>query len=353
MVGFVWRSLPITEYLNSPEMASAVKSFFSSGGPAKNTPDIWCWKHIENPFGRSVGRYAWSDEEKKIVGVRALMHWRLSAPDGSIINAGRAVDTGTDSGWQGRGIFTQLTKQTVADFRGQGGDVIFNTPNSNSAPGYLKMGWSKIGPVRMYLKVLKPFGFAHALVINRKLRAQGELPDESAFGIGKWPLCSDVLNSDEVGLVIKSHEKSRVSTGVRTFRSDGYLKWRYGSHPHINYRVFSIRDSSGVLAAAVVRANVRFGIKELVISELWARDACIALMSDCLKELAKNTSSDYLIAHFSDHSLERKALRKALFFSAPKSQALDLYARPVSSDALYDLANISGWDLSLGDLELF
>src|SRR5690554_5893649 len=173
MMGFVWRSLPITECLNSPEMACAVKSFFPSGGSAKNTPEIWGWKHVENPFGKSLGRYAWSDEEGKIVGVRALMHWRLSTPDGRLINAGRAVDTGTDPGWQGKGIFTQLTKETVADFKGQGGDIIFNTPNSNSSPGYLKMGWSKVGPARMYLRVLKPARFAHGLIINRKLRAQG------------------------------------------------------------------------------------------------------------------------------------------------------------------------------------
>jgi hypothetical protein len=96
------------------------------------------WKHIRNPFGKSVGYIA--EEDGVMLGVRLFMRWQIRCND-TVLKALRPVDTVTRPEARGRGIFTALTRRAIEDYRAQY-DLIFNTPNHNSLPGYLKMGWT-------------------------------------------------------------------------------------------------------------------------------------------------------------------------------------------------------------------
>ncbi len=60
------------------------------------------------------------------------------------VRAVRAVDTATHPDHQGRGIFSTLTP-TRSRRCGSRADLVFNTPNEKSLPGYLKMGWQIVG----------------------------------------------------------------------------------------------------------------------------------------------------------------------------------------------------------------
>jgi GNAT superfamily N-acetyltransferase len=77
-------------------------------------------------------------------------------PDGTTINAVRAVDTATHPDWQGRGIFSRLTLGALDDLRDDGVDCVFNTPNDKSRPGYLKMGWQQVGKVPVSVRLTGP-----------------------------------------------------------------------------------------------------------------------------------------------------------------------------------------------------
>ena len=63
----------------------------------------------------------------------------------------RAVDTATHPEHQGKGIFKKLTLQLIDEAAKQGYDFIFNTPNAQSTPGYLKMGWKRWGKVPLWI----------------------------------------------------------------------------------------------------------------------------------------------------------------------------------------------------------
>jgi len=54
------------------------------------------WKHIENPFGRSLMLLA---DSEKVVGLRAFLRWQFRA-GGQTIRAVRAVDTATHPDFQ-------------------------------------------------------------------------------------------------------------------------------------------------------------------------------------------------------------------------------------------------------------
>lgn len=73
-----------------------------------------------------------------------FLRWKFDVPGEGTISAVRAVDTATHPDWQGSGIFTRLTLGALDELRDDGLDVVFNTPNDQSRPGYLKMGWSQV-----------------------------------------------------------------------------------------------------------------------------------------------------------------------------------------------------------------
>ncbi|MET1012133.1 MAG: GNAT family N-acetyltransferase, partial [Actinomycetota bacterium] len=85
------------------------------GGPAgRRTVDLFRWKHVDNPFGRSMMLVAESDG--RIVGLRAFMRWRFLSGS-RLLSAVRAVDTATHPDYQGRGIFSKLTREALEVLR--------------------------------------------------------------------------------------------------------------------------------------------------------------------------------------------------------------------------------------------
>ena len=103
---------------------------------------LFAWKHEENAFGPSP---AWvAVDGDRIAGFRVLMRWEFVDAAGSV-RAVRAVDTATHPDYQGQGIFTRLALHALDELRADGVDFVFNTPNDQSRPGYLKMGWQVVG----------------------------------------------------------------------------------------------------------------------------------------------------------------------------------------------------------------
>lgn len=99
--------------------------------------DFFFWKHIENPFGISYAMGAW--DSNKLVGLRMFMCWEFVGKNQKIIKSIRPVDTVTHKDYRGKGIFKTLTLEGLELFKGEY-EIVFNTPNQNSLPGYLKMG---------------------------------------------------------------------------------------------------------------------------------------------------------------------------------------------------------------------
>ena len=116
------------------------RSLGSDGDP--RYPALFAWKHDENVFGPSPMWVA--TEAGRVIAFRAFMRWEFER-GGRVLRAVRAVDTATDPDYQGKGLFTRLTMLGLDEMRADGVDFVFNTPNSQSRPGYLKMGWREVG----------------------------------------------------------------------------------------------------------------------------------------------------------------------------------------------------------------
>ena len=171
---------------------------------------LWRWKHLENPFGPSPCLLA--EENGKLIGVRAFLRWDY-VENQKIYPAYRAVDTATHPDHQGKGIFKKLTMELVSTIQQEGAGLIFNTPNANSSPGYLKMGWEKWGSLPLKLN----FHFGKA----------GKTPEASA----DWDYAEPLIRKLETA--------EHPQPGLTTRLLPGYLNWRYRDSPLFPYHYLS------------------------------------------------------------------------------------------------------------------
>lgn len=282
------------------------------------TPALFRWKHYDNPFGQSIALVA--DSGDRIVGLRTFMRWELKAPDGRLLRAVRAVDTATHPEFQRRGIFRSLTEAALDLAREDGVDLVFNTPNEKSKPGYLKLGWSEVGPigamVRPSLRSVRPAapGTEESVDIERLLDDSGSPVDRVDFEL-------------------------RPALGFRTNQTETYLRWRF-SHPGVDYRAVAAGSS-----VAVVRGNRRRDREELVVADVFGTPR------PALKRVIATSRADHIATWFSKGSPERRAAIRLGIVPLPGVRALTLVIRPLGS-VPEELRSIDAWDTAVSDFEL-
>jgi GNAT superfamily N-acetyltransferase len=335
-----------------PEDESAVLALIRQGmggGPTgERDVRFWRWKHFENPFGRSIALVA-EDSEGQIVGLRTFMRWRFKAGK-TVVNAVRAVDTVTHPEHRRYGVFSILTREAVQRTRESGVDFIFNTPNNQVLPGYLKLGWHYISILKPMVKVLNYPRFLAGILRNRnRSRASGQLPLEEVFK-DKPMAAADFLDdspSFERLLDAREMETSRLVTD----RSIEYLKWRYSQYPNVNYGVV-YHEGNSTPGCVFLRSSTRFGLKEAVIAELLLPDRDERAASALFNDLKKTVAADYLIAYFPRESFKRRLLNRHGFHQVPRG-GQNFTVNVLASDLTCDPRVLRNWDISLGDLEIF
>lgn len=283
----------------------------------RRTPELFAWKHFDNPFGRSIAVLAEADD--RIVGLRAFMRWDLLTMQGSTIRCVRAVDTATHPEYQRRGIFRRLTEEALELAVAKDVDLVFNTPNEKSGAGYLSMGWKEVGTIGA---MARP---SPRLMTDRR---PGPVTEPERFLVDPQPALPLAV-------------ADRTPRGLRTPRTDAYLRWRFGSHPSARY--FRV-DSGG--ATAVVRPNVRRERRELVVADVFGRRPAAAI-----RAAVRRSRAGYVAAWFSPGSPERAAAVRSGLVPVPGVTALTLMAKPLR-ELEVDVTSMASWDLAISDLEL-
>jgi GNAT superfamily N-acetyltransferase len=291
---------------------------------------LYAWKHEQNVFGRSMMLVALDGDA--IAGFRAFMRWRFEHR-GRVVEAARAVDTATHPDYQGRGIFTRLTMRALEMLRNEGVSFVFNTPNDQSRPGYLNMGWRVVGRPPI---AVRPCSLASAVRM-----ARGHVPAE------RWSEPSAVgadagrFLRAEAPVIAALLSSQPAAHGLRTVRSPEYLSWRYGSE-FLGYRVLLARQGAE-RGAVIFRVRRRGAAREVVLDEVLVPDGDRRLATALVTTLARSTDADYIIR------VERRALSRGGFFRLPRQGPI-LTWRAVC-DA--DMPALADWDLTMGDVELF
>jgi GNAT superfamily N-acetyltransferase len=292
---------------------------------------FWTWKHLASPFGPSYLLVAEADSV--IVGLRAFMRWTWWSGEREV-PAVRAVDTVTHPDWRGRGVFTRLTLEMIERVRSEGVAFVFNTPNDKSRPGYLKMGWVRVGR-------LTPWIQPRRILPRRSERQEASAP----------PSVSDLLGEPGIdGLLVATPGDRRLTT-----RPDrAYLRWRYADIPGIRYHAaWSLEP--GRAAALVFRSLDRRGRRELRLCEILVAPSRSAerVARRLVQQAARLVAADHVVALAARATPEHRIVRRAGFLRAPRLGPV-LTVRPLPpASAPVDPRRRSNWRTTLGALELF
>jgi GNAT superfamily N-acetyltransferase len=286
------------------------------------------WKHRQSPFGASPSWVA-SDGER-VVGFRTFMRWEFEY-QGRIHHAVRAVDTATHPDYQGRGIFSRLTRAAIDEIRPEGVEFVFNTPNANSRPGYLKMGWQIVGRLPVSVRVRS------VTSSTKMLRARvpaDKWSSESRAGVPAL----EVLDDDDV--ITKLLDAQPPSPALRTRRTPAFLRWRYGFDA-LRYRAFlagpRVRDG-----VAIVRLRNRGPSVEMVLCDTLMPESDDQAIGRLVRTALDESGADYAI-RIGGSPVESGFVR------LPKQGPI-LTWRAVRNSRQPRLGD---WRLTMGDVELF
>jgi len=267
---------------------------------------FWRWKHVDNPFGPSPVLLAF--ENDMLIGVRAFMRWEWKQGN-KIYKAVRAVDTATHPAHQGKGIFKKLTLQLLDQCKAEGVDFIFNTPNTSSKPGYLKMGWEQAGKLKVFLR--------------------------PAFNFRKRAANFDSLYSVR-------HVKSVFANSVNMITNSkaGYMEWRYKDNPNVTYYAAQDQHATDYLILFRLKpyaAGVEFRICDWYLNN----ETATKKMKAHLRQAVCDSGANLMSWGGSGFPLTGFGL----------SIGPDVTVRPLTAARNY--LSFDSWKPTLGDMEVF
>lgn len=304
-----------------PEMVELLKRSLGVGLVPKSEA-YFLWKHIHNPFGASYTYLA--KENNEIIGLRAFMQWQFKKNE-RLIKAVRAVDTATDPAHQGKGIFKKLTLFAVEACKNDGIDMVFNSPNNQSRPGYLKMGWLDNGRMPLY--------FGMGSVFPAKFN------ESSLDGIYQRFDVSQTLSPYEAEYVFP--KKDRVfSTPITT----NYLRWRYAQCPVAHYGAVMEKGHFGI----VFRLKRLSRFIELRICEAWIEHPNDKKQLIAAFKKIKRAVKPALVSFAPDSSVGKLSMMLGPFNKGPITTI-----RPLAETNLEPFVSFAHWEPSIGVMELF
>jgi GNAT superfamily N-acetyltransferase len=330
----------VRELLPTDESAvlALLESSLAGGPTGRRSPDVFRWKHRDNPFGSSPGWVAVSGD--RLVGVRLLLRWEFRLDD-QVVRAVRMVDTATAPDWQGKGVFKRLTLTALESTPDV--DLVFNTPNDQSLPGYLRMGWTEVGRVPLHVRPVRPLRLGTAVFRGRVgQRSVTTVPPPVRSDL---PVASDLLRARGAE-VERLLDLDRPRDGLVTGGSLAYLQWRYGPGSGLDYRAIPVERDGRLAGLGLGRVRYRGPLRELTLGEVLGDDDAVR---EVLRRSAHGSDVDHVVTVLADPT-SRLALRSG-FLRAPRAGLL-LTTGPRTAVGV-DVSSPSAWRLTLGDLELF
>jgi GNAT superfamily N-acetyltransferase len=330
--------------LEDADVPAAVALMTASLGPGPGGVDreaLFRWKHLANPFGRSIAFVAQRDAE--VVGLRTFMRWRFARSGaGGEVLAVRAVDTATAPDVRRQGVFSRLTTRALDAAQSEGAAFIFNTPNERSLPGYRKLGWQQLADRRLRMRARRPRKLL-AAVARRDLRSG--LAIEPPAGSRLVRMQEFLADTRALAVFAAARpEPERMFTP----RWEAYLRWRYGACP-LPYAAVS--EGSPASAIVIVRLRERGSLREVVVCEAVCEPGSERALQTLLGRVPRVAKADHAITHVGEGWSAARILPRAGYLPVPRA-GMHFVVRPVARSHPDPLKEDS-WALALGDLELF
>lgn len=302
---------------------------------------LWHWKHEQNPFGASYVLLA--EEGNSLIGLRAFMQWRWQW-QGKIYDAIRAVDTATHPEHQGKGIFKKLTLQQIEMCKKEGVHFVFNTPNEQSRPGYLKMGWQQQGKMPLKFAVRQPLSLAFAKVFQKN-RYTGNTSDPTPLQNWDTKFITTFLKD----FTNNNHQQ------LTTLLSAQYINWRYATNPLFRYHHFT--DSQNYLLVARIKHHAFTKELRLVDFLLVNQNADVNKVQQDIKKQVSLYAKQNKASLISLSGVQYELFKPYFKWMGPipvRAAGPIVTVKDVNMQEHFSqLLQVNNWAYSLGDMELF
>jgi hypothetical protein len=216
----------------------------------------------------------------------------------------------------------------------QGYQFVFNTPNKNSMPGYLKMGWKLAGRLPVAVRFSKPLSMVRQLAFKRSLE------NISSFVESETP--QQILSRPDFQLVLDQYNATSPGK-FRTAHTVESLTWRYVDVPVAKYHVLAIWDDKNLAAAVFYRLKPsRAGLEMRVTDVIAAGEKKFSDFNPSIVKRAKEHGAFFIT---SSNFIGTRLLSA---YIGPQ-----VTVRSIGDFSLGDLEDFNQWSPSLGDMELF
>ena len=182
----------------------------------------WCF---DNPRG---GAFAVAKAGDDIVAT-CYLGGKTLAQNGINVAGFEIGETATDPDHQRKGLFSKLVNACVAHGRPSKHMLIYGTPNSQSTPGYAKLGFDIVESEASYLFL--------AVSIPYWIRIGA--PKGLGWGVG---LSHELSATDYIDRTLSFHRLNESSRA--------YLQWRLADNP-ARLRFFELKHDKGTFVCAV------------------------------------------------------------------------------------------------------
>jgi GNAT superfamily N-acetyltransferase len=300
--------------------------------------EVFRWKHLENPFGRSVMLIAEADGAP--VGFAAWLRWRMRAGERTY-EALRAVDVAVHPAFQRRGVFAALLGEATRQFPPEAAFTL-SSPNRLSRAGALGIGARKVRVIPLFVRVPTPmrsairwFGAGHPRVAAGDFEPVGQA--ESAH--------SALRDRADVAALLS--QLTPPAGRLHTVASLEYLRWRYGDVG--GYRAVRELHDGRLTGLAVFRVRVRGRARVTNVCELLVREGDHRSARRLLRRVAAATAVDFVVCLFPHGSTARRAAVHGGFIRAPFG--LLPTVRRLKDGVVPDPVAHEAWALTLGDFD--
>ena len=253
------------------------------------------WKYDSNVFGKTPLHIA--EYNGEIVSSCALWPWNFISR-GEIIKAYQPCDTTVHPGFQGKGIFSKINLNRISLAKEESIPLVFNFPNDNSLPGYLKLGWEYFLKLEWMVKPLKPFNLLFNLRDKSKANPQEIHQDHR-------------LNTDDCYTIAAKYQS--YDGLIKTYRDEGFFRWRYTDHPFFKYGMV-IAEKSKKSAGAIFIVNAKNKIREMIVVDVFGSNQLTPELFRRLTETGKQYNVDYITTiyniHYNMHTLWKQGFIK-------------------------------------------
>lgn len=342
---------------DGPNLSILYKKVFN----VDKTPSFWTWKYFKNPAGDHMMKVAVdTDYNGMIIGQIGCIPMNFIVGKENVLGS-QVCDIVILPEYQKGGPFFKLHEQATKENLDRGVQFIFGYSIKRTLKISTRLlKFIDVSPIHNLVKILDPTVF-----IQKKINVP--VVSNLAGSLSKKvmqlsPSNKIKLSEGQEILEIQQFDKRfndlidslKTCNHVMVYKDSTYLNWRYINHPIVNYKIFALNSSEGLMGFIVISIEDK-EMRRAYILELIAREE-MSWIIDILLNKAISYCTEKDVASISAWSFGQssswKCLREKSFFM--RETPNNLIVRPhLSRHFEMDIGLVANWSISMGDCDAF